>query len=606
MLASAIMSTTRLMAVQGTEAVRVAEKIAVSQKKATTRSREGGGGGMLSGLAPLAAGELLAKGVEAGASVLDQIARLKAAGASDAEIAKARADFGSFQKTHAGGTESEYLGTYFDARVIAPGEANEMTALGATYRTALRNSGLLSTEYDVSNVMRTMDELGLKTQPEREDFINNILKTQQTFGGQVPTETLLSAYRNAKSSIYGWDPSFRNNVLPTLLQSTGEQGGTEIMTAYNNLVGKHMQQSELRAMASSGFARNQDLIFDKAGNVRGLKPGAKMFEEDVFKANPYQWSLDLHKEYMQRKDATEGGFEDLTAKMPRSMSALIEFFVHNQQRIERDAQTRQGAIGLGAATDATLGQNPGAELAALGAAITQFGAEVTGPAVKAAGPAMLAIAQAVQTAASMIDKAAKDHPIAATAASGGAIAGVAWAGWKVAEGIWNKIFGGGGGGGPAATKAGSGVLGAVGGMASAASLPILIDALTNDNRTPGAKANDAAAIAWIKSWFPGRPSVSGPQLPSGGVPAAMPFLHGRDVHSPQTGPYSYTPREVTVSGQAQVQHTVNVNVSMEPGLMARIEQAISSIGFTVPLIGGGTGRMDSDAAPHRHGGIGSM
>ena len=96
------------------------------------------------------------------------------------------------------------------------------------------------------------------------------------------------------------------------------------MTAFNNLIGKHMQQSELRAMASSGFARNQDLIFDKAGNVRGLKPHAKMFEEDVFKKNPYQWSLDLHKEYMQRKGATEGGFDDLVAKMPRARIASVD------------------------------------------------------------------------------------------------------------------------------------------------------------------------------------------------------------------------------------------------------------------------------------------
>jgi hypothetical protein len=63
---------------------------------------------------------------------------------------------------------------------------------------------------------------------------------------------------------------------------------------------------------------------------------------------------------------------------------------------------------------------------------------------------------------------------------------------------------------------------------------------------------------------------------------------------------------VTVSGQAQVEHTVHVDVSLEPGLMAKIEQAANSIGFTVPLIGGGTGRMDSDAGAHRTGGIGSM
>ena len=40
--------------------------------------------------------------------------------------------------------------------------------------------------------------------------------------------------------------------------------------------------------------------------------------------------------------------------------------------------------------------------------------------------------------------------------------------------------------------------------------------------------------------------------------------------------------------------------------MARIENIEKSLEFTVPLIGGGTGRMDSDAGAHRSGGIGSM
>jgi hypothetical protein len=112
--------------------------------------------------------------------------------------------------------------------------------------------------------------------------------------------------------------------------------------------------------------------------------------------------------------------------------------------------------------------------------------------------------------------------------------------------------------------------------------------------------------------LPGAPM----QLP-GATPAtpvgAMPFapIHGRDVHSPQTGPYSYYPlkgaEEISVSGQAQVEHTVHVDVSLEPGLMAKINQVVNSLGFTVPLIGGGSGRMDSDAGPHRSsGGIGSM
>jgi hypothetical protein len=629
---ASIMNTTRLMALQGAEAVKVAETIVSSQKKAERRKREGGVGGIGGGLAPIVGAEGLGKAIEAGATVEDQVAALKAAGATDAEISKAQANYNVFKKTHAGATEHDYLATYLDARVIAPGEAYEMTNLGATYTAGLRNSRLPAEEGDVGNVMRTMDELGLKTQAEREDFVNNILKTQQAFRGQIPTETILSAYRNAKGSIYGWDPNFRNNVLPTLLQSSGEQGGTEIMTAFNNLVGKHMQQSEIRAMASAGFARNQDLVFDKVGNVRGLKPGAKMFEEDTFKKNPYQWSLDLHKEYMQRKGGTEGGFDDLVAKMPRNMSALIEFFLHNQQRIERDTETRNKAQGLSAANDTTLANSPSAASNAVGAAITQFAAEVTDPAVKAAGPALVALAQGIQDAASRINQAAKDHPTAAAVTStgliGGAVLGIGAGFWKIGSGIWNKIFGGGGGGAAAggageavAGGGGGGLLGRLfGGGVAGAFLPGLIDQITDDNRTPGAKANDAAFLDWLKK------SIYGPTPSAGGMPEehhwgpwhaggspSGPIVRGpyegRDPRSPQSGPYSYTPKgseTISVSGQAEVQHEVTVRIEPSPLLTAIVDQARAAVNFTVPLIGGGSGQMDSDAGPHRSGfGIGS-
>lgn len=121
----------------------------------------------------------------------------------------------------------------------------------------------------------------------------------------------------------------------------------------------------------------------------------------------------------------------------------------------------------------------------------------------------------------------------------------------------------------------------------------------------------------------GHPTEYGPSFP-----AAPPIsvARGRDVHSP-TGygvpgqmPYfppsqpitipqaqqSAPPASVTVNGQAQVDHTVKVEVSLSPGLEAKIDQIVNSQTFTVPLIGDGSGRMDSDAGPHRAGGIGAM
>jgi hypothetical protein len=619
-LGAAIMSTTRLMAVQGVEAVKVAEKIALSQKAAARRTREGGGAGLLAGLAPLAAGEGLVKAIESGASVQDEIARLKAAGATDSQIGKARSDFSEFSKTHSGVLESEYLAGFKDARVIAPGEQFEMAGLAARYRAAARNSGVSTSDNDVGNVLRIMDELGLKSNPEREDFLNNFLKSQQAFGSQISSETALAAYRNAKQSIYDWSPEFRNKYFPTLLQSSGQQGGTEMMTALNNYIGQHMQQSELRALAAAGFVGNQDLITNKVGDVKGLKPGAQLFEADLFKKNIAQWAWDFHDTFMKRKGATEDQFGTLIDRMPRNMAALIAFLNHNRGRLQRDAASLDLPAGLKAEGNEWLGQNPGAELAALGSALEQFGAVVTGPAIKAAGPALLALTQDIQAVAATLDKLAKEHPTAAAVASAGGIgavgAGILAGAWKIGSGIWGKIFGGGGAAGGEAAAAGGGAAAAGGGWLSGlgglgAALGLLI----------GDKSGNAGIAAILKKSQPDwsdqdmkdwsnaqlesiRESARGHALMNmPGPPMALPGGMPASPIGAGITPYGPTPPQVSVSGEAHVDHQVTITINPSPLLQAIVDQARQGTDFTVPLIGGGNGRMDSDAAPHR-GGIG--
>src|SRR5271166_2302241 len=121
----------------------------------------------------------------------------------------------------------------------------------------------------------------------------------------ISTGTMLSAYRNAIQSIYDWSPEFRDKYFPTLLQSAGQQGGTEMMTALSNYVGQHMQHSEIKALQAAGFVNNKDIVYNKVGDIKGFKPGAQLFEQDVFKKNIMQWLWDFHDAFMKRKGATE-------------------------------------------------------------------------------------------------------------------------------------------------------------------------------------------------------------------------------------------------------------------------------------------------------------
>jgi hypothetical protein len=398
-------------------------------------------GGPMLGMA--VGGGMLAAVKEAlgmGATTQERVAQLKAAGATPAEIDTARKDFLDFAAKHAGVTEADYLATYKDARVIAPAEAFEMAQLGGRYRSALRNSGLSSSEEDVGNVMRIMDELGMKGMPEREQFLDSFLKSQQAFGGQIQTETALAAYRNAKQSIYGWSPEFREKLFPTLLQSTGQQGGTEMMTALNNYIGGHMQANELKTLIGAHFVDNKDLVWDH--NKPGLRPGAHLFEADTFKSNIAQWAWDFHNHFMKRKGATEDKFDDLIAKMPRNMAGLIAFLVHNEARIKRDEQTLEKPTGLAAGDDAAMKDNPVSAFGALTDSLKQLAAAATSPLMTKAAAAMTSLAETIQSFSSGYSEWAKSNPDLARRVSSAGIGGLAVGGWTLLTGAFQGLTSG--------------------------------------------------------------------------------------------------------------------------------------------------------------------
>jgi hypothetical protein len=582
--------------------------------------RAGGGGGRHRGVLGVAeefapfAGPELEEGVKAyfhaGATVEEQIARLKAAGVGGGDIDRARTEYRDFAKKHAGVLESDYLGFFKDATTIAPGESHDMAQLGALYKTSLRNSGISSSEYDVGNVLRIMDELGLKSQGDRVGFLDNFLKSQQAFGNQINTETALAAYRNAKQSIYGWSPDFRDKYFPTLLQSAGQQGGTEMMTALNNFVGGHMSHAELTSLADAGFVDRKDLMVNpKTGDIKGLKKGAHLFEKDMFEKNIAQWSWDFHDEFMKRKGSTEEGFSDLIAKMPRNMAGLVAFLNHNRDRIQRDAQTLEKPIGFKAADNAFLGENPVAGLEALKTAIEQFAGAVSEPAMKAVGTNLGALAQGIQTMAASYGDFAKQHPELArntAVAAGAAGAGAAgWSLWKLYSGVSNLLgFGAGAGVGEGGAAAGGLLGGAFAPLTALAGLAYELGNSKSDlnawmkenlNSHPAAPVADDWAttgkwrtqVAYARQW------EDHPYIGAWG--RDMENAHARAMSGPadQHGPVEALPLHGDVTGKFEV---VVSSSSELLSVFNNVKQLVTQIPLN-PNATGHSGRMDSDATP---------
>jgi hypothetical protein len=351
-------------------------------------------------------------------------------------------------------------------------------------------------------------------------------------------------------------------------------------------------------MAAAGFVDNGDLLYNaKNGEIKGRKPGAHMWQSDLFKSNIADWAWGFHDTYMKREGASESGFDDLIARMPRNMGALVSFLVHNEDRIKRDAATRENAVGDKAAGNSFLAQNPVAGLDSVKTSLEALLSVAAQPAMKTLGESLEATASGLQKLASVYGQFAHDHPDAAEKIGIGSAAGLGaaggWLSWKLLTGF-GRFFGFGGGAEASASGIGA-ILPGTGLM-----LPL------------AAGAAAAGPLVGIPYWLSGYhdPGVSDAELersrrsrmvyhPGGWVddPEAA---RARALSGLNDGAHTVQV-ETNVHGEATINATIRVEAGSE--LLNIVNQALD-IRRTValnPVAGGHTGRMDSDAAPIARG-----
>jgi hypothetical protein len=598
------------------------------------------GGGLLA-LGAMAAG---AKAVEAGASLEQMKFRVReVSGGDKTEAPFAEGLAADIAAKYPAITQAKALDTYLELRGNAAnqnGTINQETARRnlmtvAQAQTAALAIGTEITPEDAQNLLKAVEGSGRAGDPTAVGkMFDAYVRAKQVFGSAIDSTKIRDYVQNAKGANFGiGEEQFFWQNLVRMTEGNASRLGNETAQTLQTLVGGHATKQTAQWLVKMGLATGFTPQGGGAATIRGLSGSGTLQVNQLDWANQYllpalQKSGVLSEENVKKREALlkkDNPNIDERALRERAEAGLLSgaiagsgmrttvtdnlaHAIANQLLIERDTAQMKGAASS-AALAANIGQNPTAALAELSGAISQFGASVSSPLVQAAAPIMHNLAKAIEAAAGALDIFNKAHPTAgpvAVGAGGAAVAGgVGWAMWRGFTGFLGAIgrgLGLGGAGGAAvsgsAAAAGGGLARIIAAGAGAGSLPGLIGVLTDDNRTPEARANDAAVLERLRRWFAPTPSPAAPML-------------GRDVHSPSTGPYAYFPsaaagpQSVSVSGQAQVDHEITVRIEPSPLLTAIVDQVRQQSETTVPLIGRGNGAMDSDASPHRRG-IGSM
>src|ERR1700677_3727470 len=629
-MASGVVSAEEMAGVQGrlaretTAATRAmsrqAEEAATSARK-VTRSREGksgGLGGIGTGLTAVAAGaagvlipfevyEGAKKTLEASADLEQLKVRVReVSGGDKTESSFAEALAAEVAQKYPAITQAKALDTYIELRPNAGNPVNQETARRnlmtvSQAQTAAAVIGTEITPEDAQNLLKAVEGSGRAGDPTAVGkMFDSYLRAKLVFGSAISTDKIRDYVQNAKSANFGiGEQEFFWQDIVRMTEGNASRLGNETAQTMQTLLGGHAKMQTAQWLTSLGLADG----FTKSGGGNATITG--LHGADTLQLNNIDWvnqylvpALKTHgyltesvlkqKEDLLRKDSP--GMSEEAIK-ERAMDAAIadaamksgarttvtDLLTHgpvNTPLINRDVAQMKGASGMGAAAD--VGKNPIAAMKEFTGSIENFAAVVGGPLMAPAAEALDSLAHSIEDFTSRVKKVKGFLP------SGDDLKNKypALAGPSPDEAIrdWDaQRLGAPGGPGPSGWD------------------------LLNEWKHPSDGTPPAAAMPEEHHWGPWH---------EGGTAAGQiirgPY-EGRDPRSPServNGAY-YPPRDVTVSGQAQVDHTVHVEVTLDPDLRAKIDQVLNNQSFTVPLIGGGGGRMDSDAGPHR-GGIGSM
>ena len=624
-------------------------------------------GGSMGGIAGmLVGGEVIHAGVESlkASADLEQL-KVKVRGASggnEAEQAFAEKLAAEVAAKYPVITQAKALDTYLELRnqaLIEGGKLDEAKArrnLMATSRAqvAAVATGVELTPEDAQSLVKVVEGTGQANDPQAVSKVLDLyIRGKQVFGSALTAEKMRDFVQNAKAAAISMsDQSFVENMV-RMTEGNSSRLGNEVAQTMQTLVGGHMQKQTAewlvkRGLASGltsmggGHATVTDLKGSNILQVDGLEWANKVLlpfikSKGALSEKNVEARMKLFRDEAKRSGEPAPNEEVLREKAEHSLIAaaisgagwrttVADYFTHsiaNERLVQRDVGGMGKAAGAEQAA-ALISQNPVAAFQELTNSFENLATTVVSPAVKAISPYMDELSNAMARLAATVADVQKNHPEAAPVLGAAAIGGGAWLGWKLftgTAGLVGRAFGLGGGGaaaGGAAAAGGEAVAAAstAGPIAAGlAALGVLAYKLWNADPKTMPEAN--RRLAQDLGLEP-KPTMMGPFLPAASrVSAAWPnqvqdmemamraerafrqdpeAAHGRAYHQLGGANVSFT-------GQADVQQTLHLDVTLDPGLKAKLD-AMPDFTYAVPLAP--LGVMDDDASPRRAPGTGHM
>jgi len=549
------------------------EKNAAAAGSAAAEALSLGASAMIMGTGVTAAAVATAKAIGAGADYQTELVKLRNAGITGEQLQAADQEALALSARYPNVGRVEAMEEYRALRSVAS-KPEEVPGLMPTVVAALSAmKGLGMHTEAMPNLYKAAETLGQTRDPAKfERFIDSFVKMEQYAGHTITPETVQKFAQQMKLSGATVSDQFIEHMMFLLAQETGTRGGAGLAGLLKEFSG-HIGGKEAAEWERLGFLGNQDLLYGKNGAVTGIKPGRNIANWEQALADPDLFVWTKLVPAMEKSGITSplDQIKEVQALFGNERAAaVIGKLIQQEAQFKTHLANLQGVSGT-AGADAML-QTASGGVKSLATQALNLAGIVTQPLMTVAGESAASAARDLGLINQFIAWASRtEAPHFARSPQDDL---------KEAKDLFNSIHVG------RPTWESSADW-----HADMRATRALWDAgYRSDDLTQEVAREHARAVAASPLAFRGASDWES-RAGSLTIPVAV----------PQQPP---APAEVNVQGQAQVEHEITVRIEPSPLLTAIVDQARQQSLTTVPLIGGGTGVMDSDAAPHRVGGIG--
>jgi hypothetical protein len=350
----------------------------------------------------LAGGAAAHEMIRAGSERVHETLRMQAAGMSADELKRATLDAAKIATEFPSIKQTDVMHMLRNARSIVGGyeEAAEIIEDMSKLRVvtqAARPGADVTEELDL--LLKGIEIKGA-TQDRKQfhEYMNGIARGINAFGDTLKPYQYYEMFKYGRLATPGLSEKFILSVAPTLAQEMGGSSFGKAVSGLNQaLIGGVMKHSSLQDMQSLGLIANEDLLYTKTGEAKGLKPGRHVKGWEVAQNNPYEWVQQFYLPALKAAGAVtkDAIYERISRDFQNATVAqLIGILATQSQRIEKDAELVSKAKGLESAKEFQE-KDPREAWNSLKNSLDNLGAHISSSFLSTMGPTFVDLAKAI-------------------------------------------------------------------------------------------------------------------------------------------------------------------------------------------------------------------